>query len=485
MRFTSHFGVTALTEEDDWFDPTLNSDTPLYIDPFLVFDDEDPFWSQARADTLDFFSLALHYVKLSGSQQTSPHWLKAQRMLKFPEPKEFALGLSMGHPEGSGAGFVYARRMTEALGILAGHGVTQIEHIQTFSLFCDGLGVDRISDIFCNILKARFIEYTLDVANRHGIPLESVPVKHTSWNRTTGRWATGRINLPSSPAFTGGVILAPKRFMKDIPVVTPDSFWTWADAQAGDELRSELNYELNIGLTKSEQRLAGIASARRHPDLALQYVNQVADASHDPYDVDEDPDLLVRWAEAGEAAATNLAPLSQPTDEADFRNWVERLTLEFQHAVEQQDLWRALWDDRFAKPRKEKIVQAIAAAMFGAHCRAANVELSREVDMGRGPVDFKFTQGSWEKRALVEVKLMNSSKFFTGASKQLPQYLRTERIEFGLYLCVGYTEADFAPERIKRVEDTLRTMSIEKGVVMKPIYVDARHDNKRSASTIK
>jgi hypothetical protein len=485
VRFSDHFNTDALTEDDDWFDPILNSDTPLYIDPFLVFNDEDPFWADARQVVLDFFSLALQYVRMAEGRRTSPHWLKAQRMLTFPEPPEFALGMSMGHPEGAGAGPIYAQRMTDALGVLARNDVKEVQHIQTFSLFCEGLGVDRISDIFCNILKFKFVEYTQTVASRHKVQLTSVPVKHMSWGRETGRWDSGRVDLPSSPAFNGGVLLAPKRFMKDIPLVTPDSFWNWADAQAGEELRGELNYELNINLTKAEKRTAGRDAARRHPYLALEYVTEVAEDEHESYDTDTDPDLLVGWAEAGEAAAASRPSLGQPTDDSDFRNWVEKLMLEFQEAVEQRDLWRALWDDELVKPRKEKIVQAVAAAQFSAHCRAAGVEVSREVDMGRGPVDFKFTQGMRGKRALVEVKLMNSSKFFTGASKQLPQYLRTEQIEFGIYLCVGYTDADFGHERVKRVEDTLRALSIEKNITMKPIYVDARHTNKQSASTIK
>jgi len=483
VRFSDHFGINV-SEDDDWFDPVLNSDTPLYIDPFLVFEDADPFWSAAREETIEFFSLALRFVGLSHGSPTSLHWLKAQRMLKFPEPKEFALGLSMGHPEGSGAGFRYAERMTDALSVLADHGVDKVEHIQTFSLFCKGLGVDRISDIFCNILKSRFIDYTAAVARRHGVPLDSVLVKHKSWSRNSGRWETGRAALPASPAFTGGVLLAPKRFMKDIPLVTPDGFWSWADAEAGAELREELNYVLNMSLNKAEKREAGYEAARSRPSLALKYVEEVAEVRHDPYDVDSDPDLLVGWAETGVRAARLLPDLKQPESEEEFRQWLESVVLEFQHSVEQRDLWAAFWDDSRTKPRKEKIVQAVASAMFGAHCNAAHVEMSREVDMGRGPVDFKFTAG-WEKRALVEVKLIKSSKFFSGASKQLPQYLRTERIEFGIYLCVGYTDSDFSVERMKRVEDTLRALSKQKKVEMKPIFVDARPGNKQSASTIK
>ena len=95
------------------------------------------------------------------------------------------------------------------------------------------------------------------------------------------------------------------------------------------------------------------------------------------------------------------------------------LAKEFQHAVEETDLWRALWDDDLRKYRPEKIVQAIAGMLFAAHCRSADVDLTRESNLGRGPVDFKFSQG-WEKRALLEVKLIPSTHFFTGASSSCP-----------------------------------------------------------------
>lgn len=37
--------------------------------------------------------------------------------------------------------------------------------------------VDRISDIFCDIVKAKFIEYTQTVSTRHKLMLQEVPVR--------------------------------------------------------------------------------------------------------------------------------------------------------------------------------------------------------------------------------------------------------------------------------------------------------------------
>lgn len=482
MRFSSHFGVTR-TPADDWFDCEMSTDTPLYVDPFLVFEDKDPFWSETREIVVEFFSLALNFVRLAEGDETSPHWLKAVRMLRFPEPSEFALGLSMGHPKGSGAGFKYARRMTEALDLLASRGLDKLEHIQTFSLFCEGLGVDRISDIFCDIVKAKFVEYTQSVAASHGLSVEEVPMRAARWGKTTGRWDMLRVELPKSPITEEGVLLVPKRFLKDIPVVTPDSFWTWADASVGPDLRAELNYELNITLSKTEKQEAGHRAAWKHPDLVVDYLNGVAKQDDDPYDVDVDPKSLVKWAEIGRAAAAKQEPLTAPTTKDDFARWVVALAEEFQHAVEHTDLWMALWNEGRTKPLPEKIVQAIASTLFAAHCRYADVSLTRESNIGRGPVDFKFSQG-WDKSALLEVKLIPSTHFFSGASKQLPQYMTSERATIGVYLCVGYSDADFDPKRTKPIEDTLATLRKQSGWTLEVVYVDARPGTKQSASKL-
>jgi hypothetical protein len=58
-----------------------------------------------------------------------------------------------------------------------------------------------------------------------------------------------------------------------------------------------------------------------------------------------------------------------------------------QHAVENGDTWRILWDDKLAKPRGELIVHAAAATMWTSLCALADVDMTRESDAGRGPVD--------------------------------------------------------------------------------------------------
>ncbi len=481
VRFSEHFGLSAALS-DDWFDPVVTEDTPLWVDPFLVFEDAEPAWSICHDELVRFFGLALSYVELANGDVTSPHWAKAERLLVFPEPKEFALGVSMGHPEGSGTERFFAVQMAEALDALRRSQIKRLGYVEAFTLFCDGLGEDRISDIFCNIMKAKFIAYTQAVAERHGIAVERVRVRHLSWSAANGRWTDGLAMLPRSPAFESGVILCPERFLQDMPHVTRSGFWSWASTNATSVLREDLNYDLSLHLTPGERRAEARKLALQRPDLALDYVEEMADQDHAAYDSQDDPKLLIRWSEAGRAAAAAVPAPEQPADANEFCAWVGDLMRKFQHAVEETDVWMALWNDDFTKPRQEKIVQAIASVMWAAHCEAAGVDLSREVNIGRGPVDFKFSAG-WSKRALTEVKLIGSSKFFSGASKQLPQYLKSEKVECGYYLCVGFHDPDFHPDRLAQVDATCAAPQAAKGVHIKPIYVDAR-PNKASASKL-
>lgn len=54
MRFSQEFDIEKDGTED-WFDLLLNQDTPLYVDPFLIFDDQDEFWSDAKQEIVILF----------------------------------------------------------------------------------------------------------------------------------------------------------------------------------------------------------------------------------------------------------------------------------------------------------------------------------------------------------------------------------------------------------------------------------------------
>jgi Domain of unknown function (DUF4365) len=183
-----------------------------------------------------------------------------------------------------------------------------------------------------------------------------------------------------------------------------------------------------------------------------------------------------RWLTAGltlaRAEATTAKPAAQPAPE-DFPSWVGSLVERFRRAVEDRDLWRALWDAKLTRPRGEKVIHIIAGEMWRALCESADVDISREANAGRGAVDFKFSAG-WHRRALIEVKLLSSSRLRQGARDQLPQYLASEQVSCAYYMCVGFRDRDLLPERLELIRGICASYQEQSGMLVVPEFIDAR-----------
>ncbi|MFD0056993.1 hypothetical protein ACFVHR_25100 [Streptomyces sp. NPDC127168] len=84
VRFSEYFEVER-TDADDWFDTLLTADTNLYVDPFLIYDDDEE-WSRAHDSLTEFFGMVLYLVQKAKRDESSVFWKKAKKLLLFPEP---------------------------------------------------------------------------------------------------------------------------------------------------------------------------------------------------------------------------------------------------------------------------------------------------------------------------------------------------------------------------------------------------------------
>ncbi|MCH6161045.1 hypothetical protein [Streptomyces marispadix] len=96
-----------------------------------------------------------------------------------------------------------------------------------------------------------------------------------------------------------------------------------------------------------------------------------------------------------------------------------------------------------------------------------------------GPVDFKFSRG-WSARALVEIKLARSSRFWDGVLAQLPRYQVAEEVKRGIYVAIAYTDDELVPEFREKVKKAAAVASKASGANITSILIDARR--KESAS---
>jgi hypothetical protein len=101
-------------------------------------------------------------------------------------------------------------------------------------------------------------------------------------------------------------------------------------------------------------------------------------------------------------------------------------------------------------------------------------DVSREVDDGRGPADFKVSRGALDK-TIVEFKLASNSKLKTNLQSQAETYQRASDALRSLKVVIYFSESELA---------RVRGILSELGLAGAPnvILIDARADDKPSAS---
>lgn len=75
-------------------------DTPLYVDPFLIWNECEGSWGSAHAHLIDFFDMAFEMIRESRGDESHAAWRQAANLLLFPEPAEFRLGGGREIPTG-------------------------------------------------------------------------------------------------------------------------------------------------------------------------------------------------------------------------------------------------------------------------------------------------------------------------------------------------------------------------------------------------
>jgi hypothetical protein len=105
--------------------------------------------------------------------------------------------------------------------------------------------------------------------------------------------------------------------------------------------------------------------------------------------------------------------------------------------------------------------------------------LSREPNAGRGPVDFKLSQG-YDARVNVEVKYSSNTKLVDGYTKQLPAYNRAERTRYSIYLVIRNTFRD--AKRCRELHEA-EQHAVQSGM-RSPTIIEVDGRWKPSASTL-
>lgn len=163
---------------------------------------------------------------------------------------------------------------------------------------------------------------------------------------------------------------------------------------------------------------------------------------------------------------------------AEFFKHINKLASLFQHAVINHSLYKLLWNDD-GTPRNEDSAQRLFLNNIYTYCDTYEIDVSKEPNIGRGPVDFKLSHGAL--KVLVEVKLASNSAFWHGLEVQTVQYMTSESVKYAIFLVIVYEEMEF--EKIKEIENKIKKLNSEYSIEIVAHIIDATK-NKPSASKL-
>ncbi len=267
MRFSDEFGFSR-EASSTWFDPVLTVDTKLFIDPFLLYQNEEGVFTGSHAEVIEFFNDVFSLIARTEGIKTHLFWKRAEALLVFPEVQELCLGYASGSTKGAGSGTGFSGVIAAALWEAVEAGITHFSHFEEIGILREGIGADRISDITANMLRYRFAAYTLDICKSHGIKTYQFPYTRGRYSHQYQRWLPATFDLPRNPYCGNPILLAPWRYLRDLPTISSGNFWDYCYSNENETLRNDFG----VDITRNVDKKTITDFARRHSDLRQRFI---------------------------------------------------------------------------------------------------------------------------------------------------------------------------------------------------------------------
>ncbi|EGR0396372.1 MULTISPECIES: hypothetical protein [Vibrio] len=422
----------------------LNTDTLLFIDPMLL--PHSRHREMSVAATVSYAQRFEQVINLlyASKFKDDVAWKAAKKKFKFSEINWTCLGYGAN---GKGSGF--GPELTESTLITAKQiidlDVKDVSLFMALSLFEDGIGPDRISDMTTNIILDDLIDFTLRVNGDLNIPTQKYDVN--------GRL----VNLPENPFADSPLILVPTDIVRDLPIAND-----WSDiarvVRENEALKDSVNLHIGeiFAQTTKKQRQVMKERALQSKEAFSNVLDMLQYVPKEAYDFSSDRNGEDFWKKyigiISEQFPFDLSNYSKKKlTKQDVLDVVRQILVKFRELVEDKGIWKELWDSN-DEPRKEKAAQRLFFVVADSYCTTNNLDLSPEADNGNGPVDFKVSQGA-DAKVLVEIKLSTNGQAVHGYEKQLEIYKTADNTDVGIFLLIDVGGMGTKHARIQAARD--------------------------------
>jgi hypothetical protein len=497
VYFTEFFKIKEETlDEYGAFNISLINDLPLFIDPFLLFGSKKPEYIKLHENIL----LYLTFLKSKSSIGKATE-AEIKSWYKFSEVKQNWLGYSVTGNGGSGLGDKFGRAMSSNMHIvyddLNNETVTTSSHIEKVGLFQLGVGKDNISDFSCNLIKSYLLEYTENFAKKYldKSQVKEINVGKVYFDYKFQRWMSKSFTLPFYK--NDFVLLSPK------DLLTKDDNWinihdlrgnfvSICNGIPNDQLKNEINNYFRSQLpapvltgkgrnkkykkpSNKDFSIAVNETIQMFPSILNYYIKTKEENKVGAKNISEE-----KVQEVEEMFKVNvmklISQLIEKTQfyeikpETSFKEAIERVNF-LKDVIENNDGYK-LFYFKGQPIKREADLQVIYRLTWF----SSPLDVNREVNNGRGPVDYSVSNGANDK-TLVEFKLASNSKLKMNLENQVKVYEKASRTKKSIKVILYFDNSE-----LSKINSILKELELEKDESI--ILIDAG-DNKPSASNVK
>lgn len=421
-RLHKALNVSAeVLKEKGVFDGFIDVDSRFHIDPSLLEKCTIPELIDAHNVFKDRFKNVAILLKHSKKVGDSL-WRKAVQKLIFKEKKHINLGYSTVDNPGKGIGPELAKRIASTAKEIIDAGMEDPIIFELMGVLEENIGSDRISDMTVNIIYKNLISYTERVSKELGI--KTITFSSKTDKRDLPFYKHKNKKVP--------IVLIPKEILRSLPVA--ESWEEIGDVVAyNDSLRQKINSRIGTTWKKLIKKLSKAELKREllnSPELLKEFIETYKNKKRNSYNFDTDPECHIKWAEYAENAPRNFPKdLSKytPVTSENIVFLIREICEQFARLIQYNGWVDLLYHPVTKKLLHERVPQALFHGIADSYCKANDLDISREPNAGRGPVDFKISKG-YKAKVTVELKFSKSSSLVQNYKNQLATYNKAEGV---------------------------------------------------------
>ena len=431
ISFCEKFNTpNSLLEEMGVFNVILDVDTRVFIDPARLELCDAPEFADAKKKTEKYFANIITLLRHS-SQMSDMYWKRADHLLTFKEITGTCFGYSNNSTSGNGIGPTLRKAILKTAKSLITEGENDPTLFELLGVFQEDIGCDRISDLITFILRENIIKYTDRVVRTMGVPTIETQFNGISYFACY------------NPYNNEILLLLPSAILSPLPIAEDFDDINYICGE-NQRVRDTINQYFDLGTREKLTKKEILSLLQTSEDFKVAMITSYKNIPKTAYDFNEDPVGEYIWYAKAKEYCDQYPLIVQKLSITSLSD-VESVTLDicnqFKKLIESNGLWELLYDSS-GKPKHERAAQLLFFGIADAYCISNNLDLSRECNAGRGPVDFKLSRGAQEK-IVVEVKLTSNNQLKHGIDVQVPIYMRQENVKKAIYLIIdnGHSKA--------------------------------------------